>query len=304
MFLINLLQEMTKEGAGLRAGPKDSYHDKVFEEEINNLINITKEQYELYVASLLTYPSAADELLGALRTFYKDATKYGFYELQSARDWYREVTADIGMHADLVRYWIGVAALLASPIAPHFAEHIWRGILQHPTTIQRALWPTPARQVDLPTIDAGAYMRSLVKAVRDAELTLLKKLGKAKGANPPPFDPKKPRAVRVYVATRFPEWQDACVQAVEAACAPETGRVDDARVRALLTERGLIKDKRAMPFVQLFKVRAFSLSLFVFLCAILTTYVRNGLRSLAPRRRSSASCRSWRRTCCARCCLT
>jgi hypothetical protein len=26
-------------------------------------------------------------------------------------------------------------------------------------------------------------------------------------------------------------------------------------VRAVLTERGLIKDKRAMPFVQLFKVR-------------------------------------------------
>ena len=52
MILIALLQEMIKEGAGLRTGPKDSYHDKVFEEEINNLINTTKEQYELYVAFL------------------------------------------------------------------------------------------------------------------------------------------------------------------------------------------------------------------------------------------------------------
>ena len=51
MFLITLPQEMIKEGTGLRTGPKDSYHDKVFEEEINNLINITKEQYELYAAS-------------------------------------------------------------------------------------------------------------------------------------------------------------------------------------------------------------------------------------------------------------
>ena len=180
--------------------------------------------------------------------------KYGFYELQSARDWYREVTADIGMHADLVRYWIQVAALLISPIAPHFAEHIWREILQHPISIQRARWPTPSRPVDTPTIDAGAYMRTLVKSVRDAELTLLKKLGKSKGG-PPPFNPKKPRALRVYIATRFPEWQDACVQAVQAAWAPEDGSVDDAKVRAVLTERGLIKDKRAMPFVQLFKVR-------------------------------------------------
>ena len=245
---------MTKDAAGLRTGPKDSYHDKVFEEEINNLINVTKEHYELYVVSLSFFRTCYLIAPGLLRTFYKDAMKFGFYELQSARDWYREVTADIGMHADLVKYWITVAATLASPIAPHFAEHIWRGILQHPTSIQHARWPTPPRAIDVPTIDAGAYMRTLVKTVRDAELTLLKKLGKSKGG-PPPFDPKKPRAVRVYVATRFPEWQDACVQAVQAAWDPVAARVDDARVRAVLMERGLIKDKRAMPFVQLFKVR-------------------------------------------------
>jgi len=118
-------------------------------------------------------------------------------------------------------------------------------MLHHPTSIQRALWPT---------IEAGAYMRGLVKSVHDAELTLLKKIGKTEGGVPP-FDPKKPRAVRVYVATRFPEWQDTCVQAVRAAWAPDAGRVDDAKVRAALAERGLIKDKRAMPFVQLFKKR-------------------------------------------------
>jgi len=37
-------------------------------------------------------------------------------------------------------------------------------------------------------------MRTLVETVRDAELTLLKKLGKAK-AGPVASDPKKPRAV-------------------------------------------------------------------------------------------------------------
>ena len=39
-------------------------------------------------------------------------------------------------------------------------------------------------------IEAGAYMHVLVKNVRDTELTLLKKLRKAKG-RPLPFDPKK-----------------------------------------------------------------------------------------------------------------
>ena len=91
-------------------------------------------------------------------------------------------------------------------------------------------------------------MRTPVQNVRDAELTLL---GKTKA----PFCPKRARADRVYVATRFPEWRDACVQAVQAVWVPETAHVDDTKVRALLTERGRgqIKDKCAMPFVQLFK---------------------------------------------------
>jgi len=42
-------QEMIKEQGNLRAGPK-IYHDSVFEEEIKNLINITKEHYEAWVS--------------------------------------------------------------------------------------------------------------------------------------------------------------------------------------------------------------------------------------------------------------
>ncbi|THH16229.1 hypothetical protein EW146_g4378 [Bondarzewia mesenterica] len=232
--LLAWCEEMTQNAANLRTGPRNSYHDNVFEQEINDLINITKSHYEA--------------------TNYKDALKYGFYELQTARDWYREVTSDIGMHADLVKYWIRISALLITPIAPHFAEHIWTTILKEPTSIQKSLWPTPSTAIDKPTIDAGAYMRGTVKTIRDAELALLKKIGKAKGG-PAPFDPKKPRSVRVYVATRFPEWQDACVQAVKEAWDAEKDKVDDAKVRELLTQRGLIKEKRAMPFVQLFKKR-------------------------------------------------
>lgn len=37
---------MVKDQTGLRTGPKSSFHDKIFEEEINNLINITQSHYE------------------------------------------------------------------------------------------------------------------------------------------------------------------------------------------------------------------------------------------------------------------
>ncbi|KAJ3754318.1 hypothetical protein EV360DRAFT_96635 [Lentinula raphanica] len=235
--LLAWCEEIIKDEANLRHGPFN-YHDLVFENEINDLINITQGHYD------------------ALN--FKDALKFGFYELQSSRDWYREVTSDVGMHADLVRYWIEISALLAAPIAPHFAEHIYLEILKKPTSIQLARWPTPSKPVDRTLIEVGQYMRGTVKMIRDAELALVRMLsknkGKGKGATAS-FDPKKPKSVRVYVATSFPAWQESCVQAVKDAYDSEADKVDDAKVRALLTESGLIKNKLAMPFIQAFKKR-------------------------------------------------
>lgn len=101
-------------------------------------------------------------------------------------------------------------------------------------------------------------MRGTIKTMRDAEVALLKMLQKAKGkktgAGVDIFDPKRPKAVRVYVATQFPEWQDMCVGIVREAYDETTDKVDDAQVKELLAKKGLIKDKRAMPFIQAFKV--------------------------------------------------
>ncbi|KAK7441730.1 cytosolic leucyl tRNA synthetase [Stygiomarasmius scandens] len=234
--LLGWCEEVIKDEANLRRGQRN-YHDEVFEHEINELISITKGHYD------------------ALE--FKDALKYGFYELQTARDWYREVTADVGMHTELVQYWVKTAALLAAPVAPHFAEHIWSEILKNPTSIQLAQWPAISKPVDRSVIEVGQYMRGTVKMIRDAETTLLKMLSKSKGKGnkAPPFDPKQPKSVRVYVATSFPEWQDTCVEIIKESYSEEADKVDDAKVRALLTEKGLIKDKHVMPFIQAFKKR-------------------------------------------------
>ncbi|KAI0742680.1 leucine-tRNA ligase [Daedaleopsis nitida] len=231
--LIAWCDEMTKEKAKLRTGEKNC-HDIVFEHEVNDLSNKAKG----YFADM----------------HYKDAVKFGFYELQSSRDWYREVTADVGMHADLVDWWIRTAALLILPISPHFSEHVWSTILKEPKSVQLARWPEPTMPVDQSIIDSAVYMRGTIKTMRDAELTLLKKMNKGKQGQAT-YDPKRPRAVRIYVTTSFPEWQDLCVQVVKEAYSAEHDKVDDQKVRELLTQRGLIKDKRAMPFVQAFKKR-------------------------------------------------
>jgi len=161
------------------------------------------------------------------------------------------------MHQDLVRYWIHAAALVVTPIAPHFSEHIWTAILKNPQSIQLAKWPTPSDPVDRTLIEAGQYMRGTIKIIRDAEVSLLKALTKAKGKKSSTdtfYDPKKPKAVRIYVATTFPEWQDTCVQIIKEAYSKEEDKVDDAKVKQLLIEKDLIKDKRPMPFIQAFKV--------------------------------------------------
>ncbi|KAH8114896.1 leucine-tRNA ligase [Phellopilus nigrolimitatus] len=228
--LIDWCEEMIKEQPNLRT--TKIYHDVVFENEINELIAVTKGHYEA--------------------TNYKDALKYGFFEMQMARDWYREVTSDVGMNAELVKYWIRVSCLLITPIAPHFADHIWSSVLGEPTTVQHALYPVPSQPIDRSVLEAGQYMRGTLKTMRDSELAMLKKLSKSKNAA---YDPKKPKSVRIYVATQFPEWQNKVVGVVQEAYDAEREKVDDQKLRELLQAQGLIKDKRVMPFAQQFKKR-------------------------------------------------
>ena len=105
--------------------------------------------------------------------------------------------------------------------------------------------------MDTAAVEAGSYMRGTIKTISDAELTLIKKLSRGKNS---PYDPKKPKAVWVYAASRFPEWQNEYVGSVKEAYDGETQKVDDAKVREVLQKKGLLKGKRAMLFVQLFKV--------------------------------------------------
>ena len=189
-----------------------------------------------------------------LRTNYKEALRTGFYELQSSRDWYREVTSDIGMHAGLIKYWIRTAALLVCPVAPHFSDHLWSDLLKEPQSIQLARFPEPSMPIERSVVDSAQYMRVTLKNIRDAEISMTKKGGKASKMKGVVFEPSKPKAVRIFVAAQFPQWQENCVEVLKGATDMKTGAVDDAKVRGEITKLGLIKDKRAMPFVMSIKV--------------------------------------------------
>jgi leucyl-tRNA synthetase len=134
-----------------------------------------------------------------------------------------------------------------SPFTPHFSEHIWQNILGESSSIQSARFPA-FQDVDTAVLQQSDYMRSVVDNLRSAEANAARRKGKAKTV----FDPSKAKSARIYVATAFPEWQDQCLAVVKAAWDGKT--FDDAQLRKGLEAVGLMKDKRAMPFCQQFKV--------------------------------------------------
>lgn len=233
--LLDWCKEQVDNKATLRTGPKDSFWDKAFENDMNTLIESVKGFY--------------DEAL------YKEAVKHGFYEFQTARDFYREATADVGMHVDLVLVWIRIQALLMMPIAPHFCEHIWQGILGETTSVQNARFPQVTKPVDKHMADAATYIRGLIKSIRDAEGAIIKRKAKGKTANLKPYDEKKPKGVKIYVAKSFPKWQDAAVKLSKEHYDEKAGKMDDVKLREALNAQGLLKDKRVMTFVPALKVR-------------------------------------------------
>lgn len=76
-------------------------------------------------------------LIKTLKIF---TNRTGFFELQTARDKYRELCGASGMHVDLVFEYIERQVLLISPICPHIAEHVW-SLLGKKGSILDARWP-------------------------------------------------------------------------------------------------------------------------------------------------------------------
>lgn len=233
--LLEWCEEIMQNQDKMRTGPKDNFWDRVFENDINTQIEQVKGFYD--------------------QALFKSAVKYAFYEFQGFRDSYRETTMEVGMHRDLIMQWMRVQAVMMMPVAPHFAEHIWRGILGEKTSVQNTRWPELSAPVDKALSDAATYIRSLIKLIRDTELNILKRRNKGKKDVGGAYDEKKAKAVKIYVAKSFPEWQDRTVALIRGAFDDATNKVDDAGLRAELQAQGLIRDKRVMPFVQAFKRR-------------------------------------------------
>lgn len=213
----------------LRSGPKNDFHDALFENEMNAIVHECRQHYE--------------------ETNYKLALKSALYDFTSARDFYREssTAAGIKMHKDLVLQYIELQALLLTVIAPHWSEYIWLEVLHKPSTIQNALYPVvPAAKAALTA--AREYVRATSSNITSAEAAQQKKKAKGKDIG---YDLKKPKKLSIFVAAKFPAWQEKYIDLVKEAW--DGKGMNDKELNGKIAKMGEMK--KAMPFVMGLKKR-------------------------------------------------
>lgn len=187
-------------------------------------------------------------------TNYKLALKSSLYDFQSARDFYREACNSSGTQLSrplLLRY-VELQALLIATIAPHWAEYMWREVLQKETSIQTALWPSNVPKADPALSAAREYIKVTSSNITSSEAQAAKKVAKGKAAG---FDPRKPKRITIFAARNFPAWQDKYVDLVRDLLA-KSSLDDDKVLNGQVAKMGKGPElKKAMPFVQGLKKR-------------------------------------------------
>jgi leucyl-tRNA synthetase len=117
--------------------------------------------------------------------------------------------------------------------------------------VQNALWPEVEGESNEGVLAQLQYMRGVLSNMRSTEAAMAKKKGKGKTIT---YDPSKPRSARIFVAAKYPAWQDDAIAVLRELYDENSKTVDDKKLREKLQATGLIKDKRIMPFISMIKV--------------------------------------------------
>ena len=170
----------------LRKTAPNKFIDRVFANAMNIAIAQTQANYE--------------------NMMFREALKTGFYDLQSARDAYRLMSAEEGgMQVDLVKRFMEVQTLLLAPICPHTCEHIYGQLLMKEGSVTNAGFPVGEPE-DTALTAANKYLGDLITNMRK---------GIAKCTAPPKKGPKGPpksvKSATVFIASEFVGWRAICL---------------------------------------------------------------------------------------------
>ncbi|XP_039295414.1 leucine--tRNA ligase, cytoplasmic [Nilaparvata lugens] len=237
---IEWVKETIANKSSLRSGPKDSFNDKVFLNEMNLK---SREADDFYNKML-----------------FRDALRVGFFEMQAARDRYRELTqAEGGMHGELVMQFINLQAIMLAPICPHVAEHVY-SLLGKSESVVDARWPQES-PVDEVLIKSSAYLMEAAHSFRLQQKNLLAPKNKKGPAQPAT---EKPSIATIWVSKTFPQWQTIVLTTMKEMYDKNNGQFPDNKV--ISSTLNVIPElkkymKKVMPFVQDVKLKVDAIGL-------------------------------------------
>lgn len=217
--------------------PIETYADKVFQSEINKTITETKKHYDTMM--------------------YKEVLKVGFFEFQTARDRYRELSET--MHVGLLFRFIETQLILLAPICPHICEYIWTSVLKKESSIMKALWPT-AGPVDEGLVNSANYLMEAAHEFRNRQKSFALAKSKGKGKDAAAEKPAQTNPVKgtIFVAKTYPLWQQIILDTLKRMYTANNSFPDNKSILAELNSKEELKkfQKKVMPFVAYIKEQA------------------------------------------------
>ncbi|KAJ8618687.1 hypothetical protein MRB53_014873 [Persea americana] len=239
---ITWMEEILAAESSLRTGPPSTYADRVFANEINIAVMMTDKHYKDFM--------------------FREALKTGFYDLQAARDDYRQSCGAGGMHRDLLWRFMDVQTRLITPICPHYAEHVWKEILKRDGFVIKAGWPT-ADSPDPILKKANKYLQDSLASMRKLHQKQVSGSKKPKKGGPTPLaEENKPTVGIIYVNEQYDGWKEMCLKILQSkydaasrSFAPDQEIV--AMVKESITNFKEIQ-KNCMPFLKFKKDEALS----------------------------------------------
>ena len=175
--------------------------DRVFLLKVKECMKLAKEAYETMK--------------------FRDAVKSGFYDLQNARDEYRNyhhISKEV-MNLKCVETYIAAQAVAIAPVCPHWAEWIWTEILKKQGSVTNTKWLSLEYETNM--FDARLELRRsdyITQAIQSFRGVLKppkkkKKKKKADAVEEPKW--VRPTAGRVYVRRDFEPWRLALIEEVK-----------------------------------------------------------------------------------------